>query len=118
MDCRTGLQHAIDYVETHLTEPIDFGEAAKCAYASSFHFQRVFSTICGYTLGDYIRWRRLSLAGREFAEQNAKVIDVALKYGYETPESFSRAFTRFHGVSPTKAKHAAPLKSCSRRSVK
>ncbi len=118
MDWITGIQKAIDYVEEHLLEPISYEETAKRAYASSFHFQRIFGIICGYTLGDYIRFRRLSLAGRELAEQNGKVIDVALKYGYDTPESFTRAFVRFHGVSPTQAKRGATLKTFSRLSVK
>lgn len=118
MDWISGIQQAIDYAEEHLTEPIDYAEIAKRAYASSFHFQRVFSTVCGYTLGDYIRMRRLSLAGRELAEGGGRILDVALKYGYDTPESFSRAFTRFHGVSPSDAKKGAVLKSVSRLSVK
>ena len=118
MNWITGIQRAIDYVEEHLTEPIDYAKVAEQAYSSSFHFQRVFSTICGFSLGDYIRFRRLSLAGRELAERQSKVIDVALKYRYDTPESFSRAFTRFHGVSPTEAKNGAVLKSFLRLSVK
>ncbi len=118
MDWISGLQRALDYVEEHITEPADYEEVAKAAYSSSFHFQRVFSAICGCSLGDYIRFRRLSLAGNELACTNAKVIDVALKYGYDTPESFSRAFARFHGVSPSAAKHGAGLKSFSRLSVK
>ena len=118
MDWISGLQHALDYVEEHITENIDYEQAAKAAYSSSFHFQRVFSAICSYSLGDYIRFRRLSLAGSELACTNAKVIDVAFKYGYDTPESFSRAFTRFHGVTPSAAKHGANLKSFSKLSVK
>lgn len=118
MDWIIGIQRAIDYVEEHLTDKISYDEVAKKAYASSFHFQRVFGIICGFTLGDYIRFRRLSLAGRELAETSAKVIDVALKYGYDTPESFSRAFTKFHGVSPIQAKNGAMIKSFSRLSVK
>ncbi len=118
MDWISGLQCALDYVEEHITENIDYGEVAKCAYSSSFHFQRVFGIICGYSLGDYIRFRRLSLAGNELACGNVKVIDVALKYGYESPESFSRAFVAFHGVTPSAAKHGTNLKSFSRLSVK
>lgn len=118
MDWISGLQRAIDYVEEHITEPIDYEEVAKCAYSSSFHFQRVFSTICGYSLGDYIRFRRLSLAGSELARGDVKVIDTALKYGYDTPESFSRAFMRFHGAAPSQAKRGANLRSFSRLSVK
>ncbi|WP_434308999.1 effector binding domain-containing protein [Hominifimenecus sp. rT4P-3] len=118
MDWITGIQKAIDYVEDHLTDEIVYEEIAKRAYSSSFHFQRIFHVICGFTLGDYIRIRRLSLAGRELAESNAKVIDIALKYGYDTPESFSRAFTRFHGSSPIQVKNGAAVKSFSRLSVK
>lgn len=118
MDWITGISQAIDYVEDHITEPVNYEEAAKCAYSSSFHFQRVFSVVCGFTLGDYVRFRRLALAGRELAAENAKVIDIAMKYGYDTPESFSRAFTRFHGCSPTQAKKGAVIKSFSRLSVK
>ena len=95
MDWTTGLQRAIDYVEDHLTEPLDYAEIARQAYSSSFHFQRIFSILCGYTLGEYIRSRRLTLAGNELLRTDSKVIDVALKYGYDSPESFSRAFARF-----------------------
>lgn len=119
MDWITGIQRTVDYVEAHITELIDYEEAAKQAYSSSFHFQRVFSILCGFTLGDYIRMRRLSLAGNELASSGIRVIDAALKYGYDTPESFSRAFTRFHGVSPSQAKQgSAALKSFSPLSVK
>ena len=118
MDWISGIQKAIDYIEENLTETISLERVAQEAYSSSFHFQRIFSIICGFTLGDYIRFRRLSLAGRELAEQNSKVIDVALKYGYDTPESFTRAFTRFHGVSPRDVKNGALLKSFRRLSVK
>jgi len=118
MDWVTGVQKAIDYVENNLTDTIDFEEAAKRAYSSSFHFQRIFSIICGFTLGDYIRYRRLSLAGEELSNTKAKIIDVALKYDYNTPESFTRAFERFHGVKPVQAKKGANLKLFSRLSVK
>ncbi len=118
MDWIHGIQAAIDYVEEHITEKLDFGEAAKRAYSSSFHFQRVFFILCGYTLGEYIRMRRLSLAGSELKSGAPRVIDVALKYGYDSPESFSRAFTRFHGVTPMQAKNNANIKSFSRISVK
>lgn len=113
-----GIQRAIDYVEANITEEIDFEEVAKQAYSSSFHFQRVFSILCGCSLGDYIRMRRLSLAGEELSKGKAKIIDIALKYGYDTPESFSRAFTRFHGIAPSEAKYSGKVKIFTPLSVK
>ena len=104
MEWVKGLQKAIDYIEDHITEDIDYAEIAKQAYSSSFHFQRVFHIICGYSIGEYIRNRRLSLAGTDLSSGNEKVIDIALKYGYNSPESFSRAFTKFHGITPVQAK--------------
>lgn len=113
-----GIQRAIDYVEANITEEIDFEEAARQVCSSSFHFQRVFGILCGLSLGDYIRMRRLSLAGEELSKGHAKVIDIALKYGYDTPESFSRAFTRFHGIAPSEAKHGGKVRIFTPLSVK
>lgn len=118
MDWIQGIQRAIDYVEENITEEIDFEKAAKRAYSSPFHFQRVFGILCGLSLGDYIRMRRLSLAGEELSGGNAKIIDISLKYGYDTPESFSRAFTRFHGITPSEAKHSGNVKIFTPLSVK
>lgn len=118
MDWITGISKAIDYIEEHITEPTDYARAAKEACSSLFNFQRVFALLCGYTLGDYVRMRRLTLAGEELLSTDAKVIDVALKYGYDSPESFSRAFTRFHGVSPSAVRKGAAIHSFSRICVK
>lgn len=118
MDWITGISKAIDYIEEHITEPTDYARAAKEACSSPFNFQRVFALLCGYTLGDYVRMRRLTLAGEELLSADAKVIDVALKYGYDSPESFSRAFTRFHGVSPSAVRKGAAIRSFSRICVK
>lgn len=118
MDWITGIQRALDYVEAHLTDAIDHEEAAKKAYSSPFHFQRMFTMLCGYTLGDYIRCRRLASAAEELMMTHARVIDVALKYGYDTPESFSRAFARFHGATPTEARRGGSVRSFSRLNVK
>ena len=118
MDWITGISKAIDYIEEHITEPTDYARAAKEACSSPFNFQRVFALLCGYTRGDYVRMRRLTLAGEELLSTDAKVIDVALKYGYDSPESFSRAFTRFHGVSPSAVRKGAAIRSFSRICVK
>lgn len=118
MDWITGISKAIDYIEEHITEPTDYARAAKEACSSPFNFQRVFALLCGYTLGDYVRMRRLTLAGEELLSTDAKVIDVALKYGYDSPESFSRAFTRFRGVSPSAVRKGAAIRSFSRICVK
>lgn len=118
MDWITGISKAIDYIEEHITEPTDYARAAKEACSSPFNFQRMFALLCGYTLGDYVRMRRLTLAGEELLSTDAKVIDVALKYGYDSPESFSRAFTRFHGVSPSAVRKGSAIRSFSRICVK
>ena len=119
MDWIIGIQRAIGYIEDNLTETIDYEEVAKKCYSSSYHFQRVFSILCGFTLGEYIRNRRLTLAGRELATTNVKVIDVALKYGYESPDSFTKAFQKFHGILPSQARNnGSNLKSFSRLVLK
>lgn len=119
MDWIIGIQRAIDYIEDNLTETIDYEEVSKKCYSSSYHFQRVFSILCGFTLGEYIRNRRLTLAGRELATTNAKVIDVAMKYGYESPDSFAKAFQKFHGILPSQARNnGSNLKSFSRLVLK
>ncbi len=117
MDWITGMQKAIDYIEDHLLEEIDYEEIAAQSFSSSYHFQRVFSILCGFTIGEYIRCRRLSLAGAELAHGGAKVIDIALKYGYESPDSFTKAFAKFHGVLPSQASKSN-LKSFSRLVLK
>lgn len=118
MDWICGIQNAIDYIEGHLTEEIDYEEVAKQSLSSSYHFQRVFGILCGYTLGEYIRFRRLSLAGAELTNGRAKVIDVALKYGYDSPDSFAKAFRNFHGITPSEARtNGSMLKSFSRLSI-
>lgn len=99
-----GITNAIAYMEENLTENIDIDEIASCAYVSSFYFQKIFSALCGFTVGEYIRNRRLTLAAQELCSTDRKVIDIALKYGYDSPDGFARAFARFHGVSPSAAR--------------
>ena len=104
MDWLQGVQNAIRYIEDNITEELHYDDIAGQAHVSAFHFQRAFSILCGITLGEYIRNRRLTLAGMELSSGNAKIIDIATKYNYDSPDSFTKAFTRFHGVSPSSAK--------------
>ena len=100
MEWIAAIQQAITYMEEHLMEKINYEDVAKHVHTSCYEFHRAFSFLSGMTVNTYIRNRRLSLAGREIVETDAKITDIALKYGYETPESFTKAFTRFHGVAP------------------
>ncbi|MBQ7840647.1 MAG: helix-turn-helix transcriptional regulator [Lachnospiraceae bacterium] len=119
MDWVVGLQKAINYIEDNLTETIDYDVAAAQCFSSSYHFQRVFSILTGFTVGECVRNRRLSLAGAEHAVSDAKIIDVAMKYGYESPDSFAKAFQKFHGILPSQArKNGSKLKSFSRLVLK
>ena len=107
-----GFQRSIDYIEEHLTDPLEIGDIAGIAALSPFYYQRIFGALCGMTVGEYIRARRMTLAAQELSGTDSRVIDTALKYGYESPDSFARAFQRFHGISPSRAREAgAPLRS-------
>ncbi|MBK1813361.1 AraC family transcriptional regulator [Clostridium sp. YIM B02505] len=104
MDWLEKMNGAIKYIEENLTNNIAYSDVAKIACCSEYHFQRMFSFITEVTLAEYIRRRRLTLAALELQGSSLKVIDVALKYGYESPEAFTRAFRNLHGVSPTFAR--------------
>ncbi|SFJ55404.1 AraC family transcriptional regulator [Thermoflavimicrobium dichotomicum] len=95
------LQKAIDYMEEHLKDHITIEDIAKQANVSPFHFQRTFMILTGISVGEYLRRRRLTLAAQELSTTNCKIIDLAHKYGYDTPESFSKAFRKQHGVTPS-----------------
>ena len=99
------LQKAIDYIEDHLLEELTIDKISKEANSSPFHFQRTFSILTDVTVGEYIRRRRLTLAAQEITNGDLKIIDVAYKYGYDTPEAFTKAFRRQHGVTPTEARN-------------
>ena len=119
MDFIQNLQRAIDYMEEHILEPITYEDVAKHIYMSSYHFHRTFSLVTGITANEYIRNRRLSMAGQEISISDSKVIDIALKYAYDSPESFTKAFTRFHGITPNVARRAGvKLKSFNRLLIK
>lgn len=118
-DWNKGIANAIEYIENNLTEHIDIEEVARSAYVSCFYFQKIFSALCGFSPSDYIRNRRLTLAAQELCSTDAKVIDVAFKYGYGSSDSFTRAFTAFHGIAPTEAKrYGSSLKSMARLKIK
>jgi AraC family transcriptional regulator len=104
MEAFQRFNESITYIEDHLDREIDIDEVAAVACVSKFHYHRMFNMLTGFTTGEYIRNRRLTLAAQELSGSQSKVIDVALKYGYETPESFSKAFRRAHGVSPSQVK--------------
>ena len=118
MDWIKTINNAIAYMEDHLTEQITSNDIAQSVNISVFHFHRVFTLLTDMSPTEYLRNRRLSQAGAELVNGNEKVIDIALKYGYETPESFSKAFTRFHGVSPMQAKKGSPIQFMSRYTVR
>ena len=118
MDWIKTINNAIGYMEDHLEDHITLEEISKSVNLSVFHFHRAFSMLTGMTPTDYLRKRRLSQAGAELVNGDEKVIDIALKYGYETPESFTKAFTRYHGYSPMQVKKGSPIQFMSRYTVR
>ncbi|MFK8882925.1 AraC family transcriptional regulator [Bacillus velezensis] len=105
MDSLKRMNSALTYIEENLTNDIDFKEAARLAFCSEYHFKRMFSFLTGISLSEYIRRRRLTLAAFELKDSRVKVIDLAIKYGYHSPDSFARAFQNLHGIRPSEAKH-------------
>lgn len=101
METITLLNNAIEYIERNLDAELNIDDISKTACSSRYHFQRVFYALTGFTVTQYIRNRRLTLASEELAATDIRVIDIALKYGYENPEAFTKAFKRLHGISPS-----------------
>ncbi|MGX1191610.1 AraC family transcriptional regulator [Metabacillus sp. SLBN-84] len=99
------MNEALAYIEENLAEELDYKEAARIALCSEYHFKRMFSSLAGISLTEYIRRRRLTLAAFELRDKGMKVIDVAIKYGYLSPDSFTRAFQQLHGVTPSEARN-------------
>lgn len=104
MDWLQRMNNSMDYIETHMLDNIDYDEVARIACCSTYHFQRMFSFIIDVPLSEYIRRRRMTFAAFELQNRDIKVIDIAFKYGYESPEAFSRAFKKMHGVMPMSAR--------------
>jgi AraC family transcriptional regulator len=104
MDTLKHFNLAMQYLETHLADDIDFGQMARLACCSEYHFRRLFASLSGISLGEYIRRRRLSQAALELYQTEARVIDIAVKYGYGSADAFARAFQALHGISPSEAR--------------
>lgn len=112
MEWMKAIGEAVDYIEKHIEEDITLNDIAKQVHVSPFYFHKGFSMLCGFSPKEYIRNRRLSLAGGELISGDRTVLELAVKYGYDSPDSFARAFTRFHGISPSAVrKEKAPVKS-------
>jgi AraC family transcriptional regulator len=112
MDWLDRMNLALVYIENNLTGTVDYYLAAKEACCSAYHFSRMFSSVTGIPLSEYVRRRRLTLAAFDLQNTGMKVIDIAMKYGYDSPDAFSRAFKNLHGMNPTDArKKGAMLKA-------
>ncbi len=119
MDWMTSIQQTIDFIEENICKELEVDMLADRIYTSRFYFQKVFTILCDCTVSEYIRNRRMTLAGYEVIDTESSLLEIALKYGYETNESFTRAFTRFHGITPSEArKNHSNLKAFSRISLK
>lgn len=104
MDWLDNMNNAIDYIENHLQDKMDYEKVAQAAYCSVYHFQRMFTFITNIPLSEYVRRRKMTIAAFELQNSDIKIVDLALKYGYDSPESFTRAFQLLHGVTPTSAR--------------
>ncbi len=111
------INDSIAFMEDHLTAEITLSDTARSVNLSAFHFQRAFTLLTGMSPSEYLRKRRLSQAGAELQHGNEKVIDIALKYGYDSPESFTKAFVRYHGFSPMQVRKGSPIQFMNRFTV-
>jgi AraC family transcriptional regulator len=119
VDWLIGMNNVLDYIEESITETIDYDKMAKMVCCSTYEFGRIFSFMAGVSISEYIRRRRLSLAAFDVQDENQKMVDIALKYCYESPASFTRAFREMHGTSPlTARKQGLALKTYPKLSFK
>ena len=100
------LNASLNYIEEHLSEVIEIDDLAQIACCSSYHYQRMFTYIAGIPLSEYLRRRRMSIAAVELQQSEIKIIDLALKYGYNSPTAFNRAFQSVHGIAPSAVRKA------------
>ena len=101
MNWLESIEEAIGYIDSHLKDEFSIEDVASHVYMSSGYFQKAFSMLCGFTVSEYIRNRRLAESGMELLSSGEKIIDIALKYGYNSHDSFTKAFSRFHGATPS-----------------
>ena len=104
MEWTERLNRAVNYIEEHLTDDIDYEEAARIACCSTYHFQRMFAYMADVPLSEYIRHRRMTMAAVDLQSCEVKIVDIALKYGYDSPTAFNRAFQGIHGIAPSLVK--------------
>lgn len=104
MEWLNRLTEAIAYLEDHLEDDIDLARMAQIACCSPFHFQRMFSYLAEVPLGEYIRRRKMTRAAEDLQHEGERIIDIALKYGYDSPTAFNRAFQSVHGIAPSEAR--------------
>ena len=113
------IGEAISYIEENITEELTIGDISKRGFLSPFYFQKGFAMLCGFTVGEYIRSAGLPLPAASWWPTDKRIIDIALKYGYDSPDSFTKAFTRFHGATPTAVrKEGAMVKSFASLKIK
>lgn len=105
MEWTDRLNQSINYIEEHLTGEIDYEQLGRIACCSAYHYQRMFTYMAGITLAEYIRRRKMSLAAVDLQSGNERIIDIAEKYGYQSPTAFNRAFQSFHGIAPSSVKN-------------
>lgn len=110
MNWSESISRSIEYIENNLTNNITLEDISNYAYISPFYFQKGFALLCGYSISEYIRNRRLTLAASDLLSTNERIIDIAIKYGYDSPDSFTKAFTRFHGSTPTSVRKGGNIK--------
>ena len=113
MDWLNNWNQALDYLERNLEGEIDLKELGRLAGCSAYHFQRMFSHLAGVPLGEYIRRRRMTRAAADL-QSGEKVLDTALRYGYESPTAFNRAFQAVHGIPPSQVRRGGALKAYPR----
>lgn len=112
MEWVEGLNQSMNYIEEHLTDEIDYEQLGRIAGCSTYHFQRMFTYMAGVPLAEYIRRRKMSLAAVDIQGGEEKIIDIAEKYGYQSPTAFNRAFQSIHGIAPSAVKgEGVPVKS-------